>query len=82
MLSNIVNIRKIKIHDFRHSHTTFLLSNGIPITVISKRLGHTDISMTLNVYSHLISEDKDKSIILINRINGKNIKIKEFKENG
>ncbi len=38
--------------------------------------------MTLNVYSHLIPEDEDKSIILINRINGKNIKIREFKENG
>lgn len=78
----MVNIRKIKIHDFRHSHTTFLLSNGILITIISKRLGHTDISMTLNVYSHLIPEDEDKSISLINRINGKNIKIREFKENG
>lgn len=78
----MVNIRKIKIHDFRHSHATFLLSNGIPITVISKRLGHTDISMTLYVYSHLIPEDEDKSTISINRINGKNIKIREFKENG
>lgn len=36
--------------------------------------------MTLNVYSHLIPEDEDKSISLINRINGKNIKIREFKE--
>lgn len=38
--------------------------------------------MTLNVYSHLIPEDEDKSTISINRINGKNIKIREFKENG
>lgn len=78
----MVNIRKIKIHDFRHSHATFLLSNGVPITVISKRLGHSDISMTLNVYSHFIPQDEDKSTISINRINGKNIKIREFKENG
>ena len=74
----MVNIRKIKIHDFRHSHTTFLLSNGVPITVISKRLGHTDISMTLNVYSHLISEDEDKSISLISKINKEKNKIREF----
>lgn len=38
------NSKQIKIHDFRHSHATFLLSRGIPITVISKRLGHADIS--------------------------------------
>lgn len=77
----MVNIRKIKIHDFRHSYAIFLLSNGVPITVISKRLGHSDISMTLNVYSHFIPQDEDKSTISINRINEKNIKIREFKEN-
>lgn len=74
----ISNVKEIKIHDFRHSHATFLLSKGVPITVISKRLGHTNISMTLNVYSHLIPEDEDKSITLINEINEKNIKKREF----
>lgn len=74
----LANVKQIKIHDFRHSHATLLLSRGVPITVISKRLGHTDISMTLNVYSHLVPEDEDKSIVLINKLNEEKIKIREF----
>lgn len=65
---NLSNVKKIRIHDFRHSHATFLLSHGIPITVISKRLGHKDVSMTLNVYSHFIPKDEDKAILLINSL--------------
>ena len=64
----LANVKKIRIHDFRHSHATFLLSNNIPITVISKRLGHNDTQMTLNIYSHLIPEDEDKAIKLINTL--------------
>lgn len=62
------NVKKIRIHDFRHSHASLLLSLGAPITVISKRLGHSDINMTLNTYSHLIPKDEDKAIEFINKI--------------
>jgi len=55
-------VKKIRIHDFRHSHVSLLLSKGVPITVISKRLGHSNIKMTLNIYAHLIPEDEDKAI--------------------
>ena len=68
----LAKVKKIKMHDFRHSHATLLLSRGSPITVISRRLGHKDISMTLNVYSHLIPEDEDKAINIINELNNKN----------
>lgn len=46
------NIRPIRLHDFRHSHATLLLNNNIVITEISKRLGHNNISTTLNIYVH------------------------------
>jgi integrase len=59
-------------HDFRHSHATLLLSCGIPVTVISKRLGHADMTMTLNTYSHLIPEDENKAINLINNLMRRN----------
>ncbi|AVQ34367.1 site-specific integrase [Staphylococcus muscae] len=42
----------------RHTHTSYLLSKGIPIEYISKRLGHYNISITLEVYSHLLDEQK------------------------
>ncbi len=66
------NVKKIRIHDFRHSHASLLLSLGVPITVISQRLGHSDINMTLNTYSHLIPKDEDKAIDILNKIKSTN----------
>ena len=45
-------IRSITLHQFRHSHATMLHNLGIPITEISRRLGHSKVSTTLDVYSH------------------------------
>jgi integrase len=43
-------------HWFRHSHATALLLSGVPVHVVSRRLGHTDVQTTLNVYAH-VSDD-------------------------
>lgn len=56
------SVKKIRIHDFRHSHVSLLISKGVPITAISKRLGHSNIEMTFNTYAHLIPEDEIKTI--------------------
>jgi len=50
--SKIAGIKKIRIHDFRHSCASLLINNGANITLVSKYLGHSDIEMTLNTYSH------------------------------
>lgn len=63
----LANIKKIRLHDFRHSHATLLISNGIPITFIAQRLGHSDTQMTLNTYSHVVPKDEDKAIALLNQ---------------
>lgn len=58
----LANIRKIKLHEFRHSHATLLLNKGIVIHEISKRLGHSDVAITLNVYTHT-SKIQEKRVI-------------------
>lgn len=63
------DIKKIRIHDLRHSHASLLISNGVPITVVQNRLGHSDSSMTLKIYSHMFPSDEDKAIKVINTIN-------------
>lgn len=50
---NISGIRKIKVHELRHSHASHLIELGISPLTISERLGHEDIKTTLNTYSHL-----------------------------
>lgn len=50
----------ITVYALRHTHTSYLLSKSIPIEYISKRLGHSNMSITLDVYSHLLDEHKKK----------------------
>lgn len=54
----LANIRPITLHQFRHSHATFLYNKGIDIHDISKRLGHSNSSITLNIYTHSTKEKR------------------------
>src|SRR5690625_871635 len=45
--------KRIRIHDFRHSHASYLINKGAIPAVVAKRLGHKDVATTLNTYSHL-----------------------------
>ena len=49
--------KKVTLHSLRHSHASFLLHSGIPITAISKRLGHANSSITLSFYAHAFDND-------------------------
>ncbi|MDD3491255.1 MAG: tyrosine-type recombinase/integrase [Paludibacter sp.] len=55
----IAGLRQIRVHDFRHSHATYLLTHGADITTVSKRLGHATVTQTLNVYSHVTEHSQD-----------------------
>lgn len=50
------NIRKIRFHDIRHTHATLLLLQGVDIKTISERLGHSNISITMNTYTDVLKE--------------------------
>lgn len=60
--------KSLRIHDLRHSHASFLINNGVDVLLISKRLGHTNTTMTLNTYSHLYPDKESEAIDLINKI--------------
>lgn len=47
-------VRTIRFHDIRHSHATWLLALGVPMKVLSDRLGHATIAMTMDIYSHIL----------------------------
>jgi len=65
--TKIVELPVIRLHDLRHSHATFLINNGANIVAVSKRLGHSDITMTLKVYTHLLRENELQVIELLNK---------------
>jgi integrase len=41
-------------HDLRHKHATLLLLAGVPVNVVSKRLGHANATVTLSVYAYVL----------------------------
>lgn len=53
----LAKIKQIRIHDFRHSCASLLVNQGASITLVSKYLGHSKVSMTLNTYSHFYKSE-------------------------
>ena len=53
-------LKQIRFHDLRHTNATLMLTNGISPKVAQQRLGHSDFSTTMNIYSHVLeSVDKE-----------------------
>ena len=61
-------LKPIKLHEFRHSHATMLLEKNLVINEISRRLGHSKTSITLDIYCHAKKEHEKKVIKTLNFI--------------
>ena len=59
------NLKKIRFHDLRHSCASLLLANGVNMKEIQAYLGHSSWNCTANIYSHLESNTKQKSVNVI-----------------
>lgn len=55
-------LKRIRLHDFRHSHASYLINRGYDIQIISKRLGHNKISTTYDIYAHLYPNKEDEAV--------------------
>jgi integrase len=53
-LRKAAGIRAGRLHDVRHSAATHLLSRGVPVHIVSARLGHSSPMVTLSVYAHIL----------------------------
>ncbi len=66
--AELAGVKKIRIHDFRHSHASLLANNGINIQEIARRLGHSNIEVTWNIYSHLYPHENERALEILNKI--------------
>ena len=55
-------VTNIGFHGFRHTHASLLLNSGIPYKELQHRLGHSTLSMTMDIYSHLSKENAKKAV--------------------
>lgn len=63
----LADVPRITLHEVRHTHASILLREGVPVHVVSARLGHKDASVTLNVYAHHIPEDSTRVLDVFSR---------------
>ena len=53
-LQRTAGVPRIRLHDLRHTHATLLLKAGVPLKVVSERLGHSTPAFTMAVYQHVL----------------------------
>ena len=61
-------VKKIRVHDYRHSHASLLVNSGINIQEIARRLGHSNVEITWNTYSHLYPQEENKAVDVLDKI--------------
>ncbi|MCL2865135.1 MAG: site-specific integrase [Lachnospiraceae bacterium] len=70
-LSNLclsLGIKEISFHGLRHTHASILLFKGVSLISVSKRLGHSNVTTTQNIYLHIINEMENRERNLITNI--------------
>lgn len=64
--AKFADVKRIRIHDLRHSHASLLISMGFSIKEIQDRLGHEKAETTLNTYAHLYSNSQSDLAVKLN----------------
>ncbi len=61
-------LRSLRIHDLRHTHATLMLKAGVHPKVVSERIGHANIGITLDIYSHVLPGIQEEAAEKFDRI--------------
>jgi integrase len=56
LVRKVSGLQRVRLHDLRHTHATILLRDGVPVHVVSARLGHASPSITLDFYAHVLRD--------------------------
>ena len=53
-LAEAAGVREVRLHDLRHGTASLMLAGGVDVAVVSKRMGHSSVRLTVDTYSHLL----------------------------
>ncbi|GAI62264.1 unnamed protein product, partial [marine sediment metagenome] len=62
----------IRFHDLRHTHATLMLKQGVHPKIVSERLGHSSVAITMDTYSHVIPGLQERAAELFDNLVGEN----------
>lgn len=58
----------IRFHDLRHTNATLMLRNSVPAKIVSAMLGHSSVGITLDVYSHVMTEMQEGAVEVVDAL--------------
>jgi integrase len=67
-LALLAGVPRIAVHDLRHLAATLTITEGVPLTVVSKTLGHATLSTTANIYAHLTHQAARAAVDVIDTV--------------
>jgi integrase len=67
-LCEVAGVPRLSVHQTRHTHTTLLFQDGQNIKMISERLGHSSVGVTLEIYAHLAENAQDAAASAMDRL--------------
>ena len=70
--TRMAGVKRIRLHDLRHSHASLLIELGFSALLVSERLGHENVSTTLNIYSHLFPSKQSEVAEKLQNIGAEN----------
>ncbi|MBD9050098.1 site-specific integrase [Ruminococcus sp.] len=62
------NLRQVTLHSLRHTNATLMIAEGTDIRTVSGRLGHSNTSTTLNIYTHALKSKDTQAAEILNDI--------------
>ncbi|MDQ3458718.1 MAG: site-specific integrase [Deinococcota bacterium] len=69
-LVGIAGVKPISLHGLRHTHASLALQRGVPVEVLSKRLGHARVDITLNLYRHVYDAELREAALTFEELMG------------
>jgi integrase len=70
LLTEKAGLPRIRVHDMRHTAATLMILTGVNIKIVSETLGHSSITVTLDLYGHLIDEQRQQVADAMDRLLG------------
>lgn len=66
--AKLAELPPLRIHDYRHSHASLLANEGINIQEIARRLGHSNVQITWQRYSHMYPREEERALTVLNKV--------------
>ncbi|MFD1734726.1 tyrosine-type recombinase/integrase [Deinococcus malanensis] len=63
VLLDSAKVRRIRIHDIRHTYASLAIYQGLDPKVLADRMGHSRASISLDIYGHVFEEQRDRAAI-------------------